>query len=129
MSRLLSRLGSRPYLKLATGMAVGGGTLLAMSQLKNNTTQNQKPMLPFNAGIQLEASKKGDVEENALHSLWTPPSRDKLIEQLKASVNPNEEYDLLVIGGGATGTGIALDAASRGLKVALVERDDFSSGK
>ena len=39
-----------------------------------------------------------------------------------------DPYDLLVIGGGATGTGIALDAASRGLKVALVERDDFASG-
>ncbi|KAI9751367.1 MAG: hypothetical protein M4579_006108 [Chaenotheca gracillima] len=39
-----------------------------------------------------------------------------------------EPYDLLVVGGGATGTGIALDAATRGLKVALVERDDFSSG-
>ncbi|KAK5116634.1 hypothetical protein LTR62_007308 [Meristemomyces frigidus] len=37
-------------------------------------------------------------------------------------------YDLLIIGGGATGTGIALDAASRGLKVALVERDDFAAG-
>ena len=34
----------------------------------------------------------------------------------------------MVIGGGATGSGIALDAATRGLKVALVERDDFSSG-
>lgn len=39
-----------------------------------------------------------------------------------------KEYDLLIIGGGATGTGIALDAVTRGLKVALVERDDFSSG-
>lgn len=39
-----------------------------------------------------------------------------------------EEYDLLIIGGGATGTGIALDAVTRGLKVALVERDDFSAG-
>ncbi|KAG9241622.1 mitochondrial putative glycerol-3-phosphate dehydrogenase [Calycina marina] len=37
-------------------------------------------------------------------------------------------YDLLVIGGGATGAGIALDAATRGLKVAVVERDDFSAG-
>jgi glycerol-3-phosphate dehydrogenase len=35
---------------------------------------------------------------------------------------------LLVIGGGATGSGVALDAATRGLKVAMVERDDFSSG-
>jgi glycerol-3-phosphate dehydrogenase len=38
------------------------------------------------------------------------------------------EVDVLVIGGGITGAGVALDAASRGLSVALVERDDFASG-
>ena len=37
-------------------------------------------------------------------------------------------FDLLIVGGGATGAGVALDAASRGLKVACVEREDFSSG-
>ncbi len=35
---------------------------------------------------------------------------------------------MLVIGGGATGAGVAVDAASRGLKTALVEKYDFSSG-
>jgi glycerol-3-phosphate dehydrogenase len=35
---------------------------------------------------------------------------------------------VLIIGGGASGAGTALDAASRGLKVALVERDDFACG-
>jgi glycerol-3-phosphate dehydrogenase len=40
----------------------------------------------------------------------------------------NEQFDLLVIGGGITGAGVALDAASRGLRTALVERDDFASG-
>jgi glycerol-3-phosphate dehydrogenase len=39
-----------------------------------------------------------------------------------------ESFDLLILGGGITGCGIALDAASRGLKVALIERDDFSCG-
>ncbi|VDO72528.1 unnamed protein product [Heligmosomoides polygyrus] len=39
-----------------------------------------------------------------------------------------EEYDVLVIGGGATGAGVALDSQTRGLKTALVELDDFSSG-
>lgn len=39
-----------------------------------------------------------------------------------------EPFDLLVIGGGITGGGIALDAASRGLKVALLEKGDFASG-
>lgn len=37
-------------------------------------------------------------------------------------------FDVLVIGGGITGSGIARDAALRGLKTALVERDDFASG-
>jgi glycerol-3-phosphate dehydrogenase len=37
-------------------------------------------------------------------------------------------FDVLVIGGGITGAGVALDAASRGLRIALVERDDFASG-
>ncbi|URD77160.1 FAD dependent oxidoreductase, partial [Musa troglodytarum] len=40
-------------------------------------------------------------------------------------INP---LDVLVIGGGATGCGVALDAATRGLRVGLVEREDFSSG-
>jgi len=40
----------------------------------------------------------------------------------------SESFDLLVIGGGITGSGIALDAVSRGLKVALVEQNDFASG-
>jgi glycerol-3-phosphate dehydrogenase len=39
-----------------------------------------------------------------------------------------ETFDVLVIGGGITGAGVALDAASRGLRTALVERDDFASG-
>lgn len=39
-----------------------------------------------------------------------------------------EKYDLVVIGGGITGAGIALDAASRGLKTALVEKNDFAFG-
>ncbi len=39
-----------------------------------------------------------------------------------------EEFDLLVIGGGITGAGIALDAVTRGLKVALIEKNDFAWG-
>jgi glycerol-3-phosphate dehydrogenase len=40
----------------------------------------------------------------------------------------SEHFDLLIIGGGITGAGIALDAASRGLKTALVEKNDFAFG-
>jgi glycerol-3-phosphate dehydrogenase len=40
----------------------------------------------------------------------------------------DEPFDVLVVGGGITGAGCALDAASRGLRTALVERHDFASG-
>ena len=40
----------------------------------------------------------------------------------------SEEFDIVVVGGGITGAGVALDAAARGLSVALLERDDFASG-
>ncbi|HBJ9554738.1 TPA: glycerol-3-phosphate dehydrogenase/oxidase [Staphylococcus pseudintermedius] len=40
----------------------------------------------------------------------------------------NEAYDLIVVGGGITGAGIALDATARGMKVALVEMQDFAQG-
>jgi glycerol-3-phosphate dehydrogenase len=40
----------------------------------------------------------------------------------------DREFDLLVIGGGITGCGVARDAALRGLRVALVEKQDFASG-
>ena len=50
-------------------------------------------------------------------------NRESHLEALKS-----QDFDVLVIGGGATGAGTALDAATRGLKVALVERDDYSAG-
>ncbi len=50
-------------------------------------------------------------------------NRAQLIQQLQS-----ETFDLVVIGGGITGAGIALDAASRGMKVVLVEMQDFASG-
>ena len=50
-------------------------------------------------------------------------TRERAIEALRS-----ERFDLVVIGGGITGAGVALDAASRGYSVALVEKADFASG-
>lgn len=52
-----------------------------------------------------------------------PKQRSNAIKSLST-----EKFDVLVIGGGVTGVGAALDAASRGLKVALVEASDLASG-
>jgi glycerol-3-phosphate dehydrogenase len=52
-----------------------------------------------------------------------PEQRDEALKSLAT-----ETFDVLVIGGGVTGVGAALDAASRGLKVALVDASDLASG-
>ena len=56
---------------------------------------------------------------NLLSSLNRPYLLEKLI---------SSTHDLLIIGGGITGAGIALDAASRGIKTCLIEKQDFASG-
>ncbi|MHB1438248.1 MAG: FAD-dependent oxidoreductase, partial [Thiobacillus sp.] len=50
-------------------------------------------------------------------------NRDEAIERLATRRTP---WDMIVIGGGATGLGIALDAATRGYETLLLERDDFA---
>ncbi|KAF8965939.1 FAD dependent oxidoreductase-domain-containing protein [Flammula alnicola] len=111
---ILSRVFSRRTLAYATGgtaLFVGGGYCLSCP-----TMVTRRPPPP-----------------------WTPPSRSEMLKELKESgaiktltkgtqSSEGEEFDLLIVGGGATGAGCAVDAASRGLKVALVERDDFSAG-
>ncbi len=52
-----------------------------------------------------------------------PFVRSRSLEALRT-----ETFDLVVVGGGVTGAGVVLDAASRGLRAALIERDDFASG-
>ena len=59
-----------------------------------------------------------------LPSSALPTRRSELMERLAAP----EAYDLVVIGGGATGLGVALDAATRGFRVALIEAFDFAKG-
>jgi len=50
--------------------------------------------------------------------------REVLVEQLQK----NQEWDVIVIGGGATGLGVALDSVTRGYKTLLLEQIDFAKG-
>ncbi|KAF5180943.1 Glycerol-3-phosphate dehydrogenase [Thalictrum thalictroides] len=70
----------------------------------------------------------GLVKEKILSTNGIVPSRVEHISKLADFCSLNKPLDVLVIGGGATGSGVALDAATRGLNVGLVEKDDFSSG-
>ncbi|KAF8606916.1 DAO-domain-containing protein, partial [Ceratobasidium sp. AG-I] len=83
-----------------------------------------------------------DPAVRKLPARWDPPTRAQMLSALQTGKRPDtgsitrigaaddtsDEFDLLIVGGGATGAGVAVDAATRGLKVALIERDDFSSG-
>lgn len=91
------------------GLAIGSGTLTAyfFSNYKESQQVTSK----------LSAAEFTPKLSNVL------PSRSEILKSLKT-----EEFDVLVIGGGATGSGVALDSVSRGLKTALVEKYDFASG-
>lgn len=58
----------------------------------------------------------------------TAEHRERSLDALAASASPNSELDVLVIGGGVTGAGIALDAVTRGLSTGIVEAQDWASG-
>ncbi|MFV2039320.1 MAG: glycerol-3-phosphate dehydrogenase/oxidase, partial [Acidimicrobiales bacterium] len=63
-----------------------------------------------------------DTGDSSAGSL-TPTSREALLDELEGS-----RFDVVVVGGGITGAGVARDAAARGLRVALVEAHDFAAG-
>ena len=64
-----------------------------------------------------------DVQVELVNSILGPSQREGALAALA-----DHEFDVLVIGGGVTGAGCALDAASRGLSVALIEMRDWASG-
>jgi glycerol-3-phosphate dehydrogenase len=66
------------------------------------------------------------VKEDRLAT--APISRDDRLGRLDAAATAGDSFDLIVIGGGATGLGVALDAATRGFSVALFEAEDFAKG-
>src|SRR6478735_10742431 len=58
----------------------------------------------------------------------TPRLRDDALAALRATTEGGPELDVLVIGGGVTGAGIALDAVTRGLSTAVIDAQDWASG-
>lgn len=96
---------NRKVLKTLAYAATGALGLGAYTYYKSQSTVLQAAPKPANWLVEL-------------------PSREEQVE----SLSKTPEFDILIVGGGATGAGCAVDAASRGLKTALVEKYDFSSG-
>ncbi|NXO45483.1 GPDM protein, partial [Locustella ochotensis] len=103
------------FRKAVKGTAlIGGGAIATVFGLSQFSQYRNK----HGALVQVQAEECCLIRKEHL------PTREQQIQALQSGA----EFDVLVIGGGATGCGCALDAATRGLKTALLERDDFSSG-
>ncbi|CAH1388413.1 unnamed protein product [Nezara viridula] len=100
------------FSKIAFGSAIAGSTAYLSSWLIND--------FPF---LEDEKLKVHASSGNAKLVKRPLPPRSEQLKSLK-----NESFDVLIIGGGASGAGCALDAQTRGLKTALIEMDDFASG-
>ncbi|KAI9891904.1 MAG: mitochondrial glycerol-3-phosphate dehydrogenase [Vezdaea aestivalis] len=139
----------RPLLYLTAGSAVVGGTLYVSYRPRSipGLEPASVPLPTYSDGTlrpprflqaksrekQILDLKRSDVGNlSAKSDSWlrflSAPFQSSKEETDGGGADTAEPYDLLIIGGGATGAGIALDAVTRGLRVALVEKDDFSSG-
>jgi glycerol-3-phosphate dehydrogenase len=155
MAARQSRRLLKPFLYTAAAVTAGSGAILYISYRPRNipgsegaavpppTTEDGTIVPPSFPYVKTRKEQIADLRRNGGLAGAAPEtplkqqvknSVDRLRgattddDELKADQQAGEPYDLLVIGGGATGSGIALDAATRGLRVALVERDDFAAG-
>ena len=64
-----------------------------------------------------------DLERKLFEKTWNLKNRDSILERLKSN-----KYDIIIVGGGITGAGVAREAAMRDLKIALVDMQDFAAG-
>mmetsp|Transcript_11936 Transcript_11936/g.14824 ORF Transcript_11936/g.14824 Transcript_11936/m.14824 type:complete len:748 (-) Transcript_11936:930-3173(-) len=99
---------------LMTAVPVGGVFLLFC----NNSSEISK-----SRSCENEGQSKRLMTTSTVTAACSIPIRAQQLEDLKSG----KVFDILVVGGGATGSGTALDAASRGLSTALIERADFGN--
>uniref|UniRef100_A0A7N0TLZ7 Glycerol-3-phosphate dehydrogenase n=1 Tax=Kalanchoe fedtschenkoi TaxID=63787 RepID=A0A7N0TLZ7_KALFE len=99
-----------------TAVAAAGGSTLLLRDPSISTSDRGAAAPALDTLRHRIANANGVVPPRSAH-------RSALIASTAA-----DPVDILVIGGGATGCGVALDAAARGLRVGLVEREDFASG-
>ncbi|CCH61231.1 hypothetical protein TBLA_0E01750 [Henningerozyma blattae CBS 6284] len=114
----LSRV-SRPLKTTLAILTVASGSLLTY----NHFYLNQSSLLYSDTKpLKTSLNSEEDLQKIANGS-YKPPSRSELLSNLEKT----KKFDVLIIGGGATGTGCAVDASTRGLNVALMEMNDFAS--
>lgn len=96
---------------IAGGLSIGTGACLATWILNSEGKSSNV------------VSAVSPLDKKKIRPTRHLPTRAEQLQSLK-----KESFDVLIVGGGATGSGCAVDAVTRGLKTALVEADDFASG-
>src|ERR1700723_926876 len=76
-------------------------------------------------GQRTRAANEDGCVSRAIRAGEQGVKREQMLSKAQARTEP---WDMVVIGGGATGMGVAVDAAARGLSVALIEAEDFGKG-
>lgn len=120
---MLSESAKMMLLKCPFAMLRGlGHSLYSNLKSSRNGPQQLHPLLDIkressSSSSKVSSSKVSSIGHNHL------ATRKELLQSLQ-----KDQFDVLVVGGGAIGCGCALEAASRGLKTALIESGDFGSG-
>jgi len=110
--------GSNPFRNpLFTTMAAAGGLAAAAYNIDSESVIRYLDSKRY-------AKPHHEIFDESGYPKRPVPLRADQVKRL----GEEEEFDLLIVGGGATGAGMAADAATRGLKTAMVEANDFASG-
>ena len=117
---LKSKVGSRSSFTVAATSVTAIGTICFVRWQSNE--ENYDNELTSKSKVLATSAASALPARNAIL-----PSRDEQISKLLASSERKHEFDVLVIGGGATGAGAALDATTRGLSTVLIEKGDFGN--
>ncbi|KAL2116934.1 hypothetical protein VTJ04DRAFT_9102 [Mycothermus thermophilus] len=130
MSRL-ARAGR--FLKVPAAVAAVGVGALYFTYRPRNIPGYEGPAVPppiFGADGTFKLPRFPRIKSRAeqIADLKKSSGNGKNKTSTSQTDDDDDIYDMLIIGAGATGAGVALDAATRGLKVAVVDRGDFSSG-
>eukprot|EP00980_Cylindrotheca_fusiformis_P028249 scaffold22589_cov138-Cylindrotheca_fusiformis.AAC.12 len=128
----------RKKILLASGTAIAGGGgggyfwdddcyLEDQAALFSQRLDDEKTVVSYKGLLSSAVTDcKASIPKEPIPSTTPIPSRSEQLNRLQQS-NQKEPFDVLVIGGGATGAGAALDAATRGLSVAMIDRADFGN--
>ena len=121
------------------GLAVGYfDSIEQIASSGKRTARSSRPSVPTNARANSRAGRKPSNAPDAgkrpeshrpiFMATQTTPNTSRSRDELLAALRRPEQWDLVVIGGGATGLGTALDAAARGYRTVLLEGADFAKG-